>query len=427
MARARVLSIALLLILTAGAFARAGQALRWQDCLAEARKNNPQLVSAQEVVHQKEAAKAITQSGSYPQVSASADASTTRTSTASTKTAATVDSFSFGASAAQLIFDGFKKSSDTAAAKEDIQAARQAYRFTSSQVRSDLRAAFVNLLKAQELIKVVREIAKMRRENLELVTLRYQSGLEHRGSLLTAEANAAAAEFDIAQAKRSAESSQRQLNRQMGRKEFAPLEVEGDFKVVDRAEEKPSFEELAKKNPSILEAQAKKNLAVFDIRSAQAEFFPELSASASASKTGADWPPKNERSVLGLSLSMPVFEGGLRQAQVFQAQSALRQAEADERSAQDSVIVSLQDAWVSLQDALESVEVRSKALAAAEERSRISEAQYSTGFITFDDWIIIENDLVSAKKAYLEAQANALLAEAGWIQAKGETLEYAQN
>ncbi len=61
-----------------------------------------------------------------------------------------------------------------------------------------------------------------------------------------------------------------------------------------------------------------------------------------------------------------------------------------------------------------------------EERATISEAQYSSGLISFDNWIIIEDDLVMAKKSYLEVQANALLAEANWIQAKGGTIEYAQ-
>jgi outer membrane protein TolC len=79
-----------------------------------------------------------------------------------------------------------------------------------------------------------------------------------------------------------------------------------------------------------------------------------------------------------------------------------------------------------LQDAIEVVDVERKTLEATEERSKIAEVQYATGFISFDNWIIIEDDLVRAKLAYLDSEANALLAEANWIQAKGETLEYAQ-
>ena len=61
---------------------------------------------------------------------------------------------------------------------------------------------------------------------------------------------------------------------------------------------------------------------------------------------------------------------------------------------------------------------------AAEERAKITRAQYATGLSAFDDWIIIENNLVSAEKAYLDAQANMLISEAYWIQAIGGTLEY---
>jgi len=69
--------------------------------------------------------------------------------------------------------------------------------------------------------------------------------------------------------------------------------------------------------------------------------------------------------------------------------------------------------------------VQRKFLEAAQERARIAEAQYSLGLIQFDNWTIIEDDLVGTKKAFLDTQANALLAEANWISAKGETLEYA--
>ena len=34
------------------------------------------------------------------------------------------------------------------------------------------------------------------------------------------------------------------------------------------------------------------------------------------------------------------------------------------------------------------------------------------------------NNLVTAKRSYLSAERDALIAEANWIQAKGETLDY---
>jgi outer membrane protein TolC len=80
--------------------------------------------------------------------------------------------------------------------------------------------------------------------------------------------------------------------------------------------------------------------------------------------------------------------------------------------------------WTTLENAIENVDVTRIALEAAMEREKIAGAEYSLGLITYDNWIIIENNLVSAKKALISSQRDALLAEANWVQAKGGTLDH---
>jgi outer membrane protein TolC len=338
----------------------------------------------------------------------------------------TGDTYSYGVTGSQLIFDGFKTINNVNAAKENIKASQQAYRFTSTQVRLSLRTAFINLLKAQQLIKVTQDIVKIRRDNLELITLSYTGGLEHRGALMTAEANMAQANFQVAQAKRDVTLAQRQLTQEMGRKEFIPMSVKGDFKISDSGIKKPDFETLASNHPSLQQLIAQKNAAGFGIKSAYANFFPALSGEAGASKAGSQWSPQNDQWNLGLALSVPIFEGGLQSAQVYQAKALFNQLQANERSLRAAIIVNLEQTWVSLQDAIETVGVQTKQLAAAEVRAKIADVEYSTGFITYNDWTVIEDNLVNAKINLLTDEQNALLAEANWIQAKGETLEYAQ-
>ena len=404
---------------------QAEEMLTWQACLAEAKKNHPDLIFAAESINEEKAGKAIAASGLYPQIEAALGASTAETE-ASGGTKTTTDSYSYGLSGNQLIFDGLKTINEIKTAGQNLKVAEENYRFVSSGIRLDLRTAFINLLKTQELVRVAEDIVKIRRDSLMLITLRYESGLEHKGALLTAQANLAEAEFALAQAKRDIEFTQRQLTKEMGRREFKPLFVKGDFIVRETAKEKPDFQDIVKKHPSVLQAAYRINSAALGVQSAYGNFAPEVSGSASAGKSSTHWPPENDRWSLGLSLNMPIFEGGLKTAQLSQAKALYNKAEVNALSIRDSAIVNLEQNWVTLQDAIETVQVRAKSLEATVERSRIAEAQYSTGFINFDNWIIIENDLVSAKKNYLQAQANALLAEAGWIQAKGETLEYAQ-
>ncbi len=402
----------------------AEEVLTWQNCIKEAAKNHPDLIAAGESVKQSEASKKITASTLFPQVNSNLSASTARTDTGTSKT--TGDTYTYGVTGTQLLFDGTKTINNVKAATENIKASQESYRFTSTEVRLRLRTAFVSLLRAQELVHVAEDIVKIRRDNLELITLRYESGLEHRGALLTAEANLAEANFEVAQAKREVELAQRQLTKEMGRKEFIPMYVKADFKVLDSAKEKPDFETLAKNNPSLQQLIAQKNAAEFGLKSAYANFSPTLSGQAGANKTSSHWSPQNDQWNLGLTLSMPIFEGGLRFAQVSQARAFFNQLKANERSTRDGIIVTLEQTWTALQDAIETVGVQNKQLVASEERAKIAESQYSIGFITYDNWTIIEDNLVSAKRKYLDAEANALLTEANWIQAKGETLEYAQ-
>jgi len=409
-------------------WAEAEEVISWQECIIQAKNNHPDLISAQENIKQQIANKSIVSSELFPQLEANLGvlSSTTKNKDSGNTTKTTTDSYNYGLSANQLFFDGFKTSYKIKSALENIKSAQENYRLVSAQVRFNLRVAFIDLLKAQELIKVAEEIVKIRRENLELVTLRYESGLEHRGALLTAEANLLSANFELNQAKRNLEVAQNRLCKEMGLKEFRRILVKGDFQIEEDTQQEPDFIRLVQDNPSLHQILAKKNAANFDIRSAYSDFYPTISGSSSIFKKDNHWLPENENWNVGITVSIPIFEGGLRQAQVSKAKALYSQLEADERSIRDSLTVTLKQYWADLQDALEMVEVQRKILEAAEERSKIAEAQYSTGFITFDNWIIIENDLVKAKKTYLDALANALLAEANWIYAKGGTLEYAQ-
>ena len=429
MSRGTVYFITLTFLVIPYNSAMADDVLSWQDCIKEASLNHPDLIAAQDVMKESEASKNITASGLLPQITS--DVSASRSKTAATGglgngnvSSQTANSFSYGVSGSQLIFDGFKTVNSVKAAQQTIKASQQSYRYTSSQVRLRLRTAFINLLYAQELVHVAQDIVKIRKSNFDLIKLRYQSGLEHQGALSTAEANLAQAEFQVSQAQRDIGLAQRQLTKEMGRTQFVPMTAKGDFVVVDTEKAIPDFETIAKNNPSLLQVTAQKNSAAFSLKSTYGSFSPSLSLSSGVDKSGNHWSPQGNEWNLGLTVSFPLFEGGERLAQVAQAKATLHQLTENERSEKDSVVYALQQEWVALQDAIETVEVQKKQLAAAQERSEIANAEFSTGFMTYDNWTIIEDNLVQAKTNFLSAQDNALLSEADWIQAKGEALEY---
>ena len=407
--------------------ARAEELMTWDDCVKEAAKNHPDLVSAQMSIKSAQADKTITASGLFPQLSTDLNTSRSKSSGGSSSGGSSaVNNYNYGVTGSQLIFDGFQTMNKVNAAAENINAVRQSYNFTSSQVRQRLRSAFVNLLKAQESLHIREGIFQRRRQNFELVTLKYEGGMENKGSLLSEQANVRQAQYDITTAKREIELAQRQLTKELGRRQLTPVTAKGEFKVNDDAREKPDFTALTQNHPTLQQLTAQKNAAAFNVKTAKGEFFPSITAQGNAGKNDTAWPPKDSEWSIGAAVSFPIFEGGKRFADVSKANALLTKAEADERSSRDGIIETLTDAWTSLQNALDNVDVQNQFLAATEMRARIAEAQYSIGFVSFNDWIIIENNFVSAKNSYLNAQAQALTAEANWIQAKGETLENVQ-
>jgi outer membrane protein TolC len=390
----------------------------WPQCVHEAKNNHPDLDSAHEVIKQSEADKTITASGLYPQVSGDLGAGTSE-NTSSERS----EDYFYRLVASQLIFDGFKISNQIKEAQQRIVASQFSYMVVSSNVRLRLRIAFIELLKAQELLKITENIVTRRQASLDLVKLRYEAGREHRGSLLTAEANLAQAQFDVLQAQRGIHLAQRRLNKELGQAKFVSILVEGNFDVIHSDRQTLEFEQIAEWTPFLKELIARKEAARHGIRSTKADYFPTVFANGDIGRFDSEFPPEEDAWSLGVQVSIPIFEGGIRRASVKKAESVFAQSAADERSGRDGVILTLSETWTRLQDAIDNVEVQSKFLESAQVRAKISEVQYSNGLISFDDWIIIEDNLVNTQKNFLNTQANALIAEANWIQAKGGTLE----
>lgn len=392
--------------------------LTWADCVKEALQNHPDLASAREKVNASRADKGSTRSATLPQISASAGGSTSKTEGSNSS-----KSYSLGITGQQLLFDGFKITNDLAAADENIRASSYNYAVTSSNVRLNLWTAFVTLLEAQESVDVTKGILERRKQNLDLVRLQYQSGLEHKGSLLTAEANAAQAELEYTEAQRNVELFQRHLTKELGRTSFTPITASGELAVglIDR--NKPEYENLVESTPFLKALVARKEAARFGVKSAQSSFFPKIYANGSAGRSDSIFPPETNSWSAGISVSFPIFQGGQQQAALNKARATYQQLQADERSGRDGVLTTLADTWTQWQNSVDQSGVQEKFLEASKLRADIVEAQYKSGLATFNDWTIIEDDLVGKQKSILQAKTNALIADANWRQAKGETLD----
>jgi outer membrane protein TolC len=395
------------------------ETLDWSHCLAEAAAHSPDLRSASETLRQAEAQRDITGGGRLPSVSASVGAERSGSSAASTTGA-----WSYGVSASQLLFDGAKTSNQIRSADQSVSASRFNEQKVSVSTRYALRTAFVQLLTAQEQLSLAGEIASKRRQNLRLIALLYKSGKENVGSLSKAQADLTQAEYEVAQSGRGIAMARTLLCTFLGRNECNDLRVTGQFTPAESPGVTPDFDRIARENPARLNLAAQKDAASYSLEATQSAFAPSLSLITRIGNSSfSQLPPQRTDWQAGLNLSVPIYAGGSGKAGVARARAQFNQLSADEESMGLSLKRTLVQSWKSFVDASDYVAVQKKYLDAAAERARIADAQYSSGLVSFNEWTIIEDALVSAKKSFLNAQSTLLTAEAAWVQAKGGTLE----
>ncbi len=393
--------------------AAAAEITSWADYLQAAKKHNPDFLAAEAELQQTQAELTSAYSNWYPQADLSASVGTSSGS----------ESYATGISLRQLIFDGFKTPAAVGKAQAQLEKAKSRFAITSASIRYQLKEAAVGLLKSSELIKMTEVIAKRRKQNVGLVKLRYAVGREHAGSLLIAEADLAQAEFEVEQARRNHKLAKQKLTKVIGVPN-TPIQAAGSFAGELDISRAPDIPALVLNTPEIKESLASQAATRWSVQSAYAEIYPSLSLSASASLEDDRFFPEESRVSGGISLSLPLFAGGAKMAAIAKAKYALRQAENNVQSQADSVQFNLEQKWKNLQDAVGQIRVQRMYFQAAQARAKIANAQYSSGLAGFDDWAIIEDRLVLAQKSYLNSQAELLLAEAQWIQTKGEGLEH---
>ena len=396
----------------------AGQDLDWKTCVEQTLKTHPELIKSKQKIKQAEADKKIKSASLLPQITGSANAQTSSSTGTSSQ-----EQYSYGASGKQLIFDGLKTPNEIKQASKQIEAQNFGYQLTSSDIRLNLKTAFAKLIQAQELIGLTQDILNRRTQNSRLVKLRYQGGKEHKGSLLTAEADTAQAQFEVGQAKRNLITSQRNLSIAMGINKFQNVSAQGDFLLGDIYSQKPFFENIVENTPFLKQLIATKDSYLYAKKAAKGEFFPEISLSSSLQRTGQQIQGDTNSFSAGISLSVPIFNGGSNINRVKKTHAAFLQSQADVESGYNQIILTLEQNWKSLQDEKELLKVRQKFLQAAQERAKIAQAQYKIGLITFNEWSIIEDSLANSQKAYLSAQVNLIISEANWIHTIGGTLD----
>ena len=395
-----------------------GTTLTWSDCVRLATQLNPDLQAAREGVLNSDAVRMGAYSILYPQISVSYGQSRAYAGATLEAPVSYTNAYSQQLNVSQLVFDGFATKGNIDRARAQLNLAFASLDGVKATVSYNLKTSFAQLLYAQKLIKISRDIADIRQSNARLVKLLYEGGSEDRGNMDLSEANLDQASYNLEQAVRTRDLSGVQLGVYIGKDLPPPVLAEGELRT-NVLPVMPDFPKLARLTPSYFEHKAQADAAAAGLTVANSGWYPTITANASAYRSDDHFPIKNHGLFAGFSVSYPLFEGGATYFNVKAANASLRQALDSLRSGTNDAALTLAQMFKGMVDAEDNVRIQNELLQATSLRYKIAAANYRNGLMSFEDFNNITNDYVSQQLTLLSAQVNAVVAEAGWEEARG--------
>jgi outer membrane protein TolC len=392
--------------------------LSWEECVGLATKHNPDLQASREAVLNSRAVKLGAYSALYPQINASFNDTRAYLGPGLATPSDYTTTYLAQINLSQTIFNGFATKANIDQARSELNLAFAELNAEKALISYNLKSAFAQLLYAQELILISRNVIEIRQNTARLVRLLYEGGQEDKGAMLLSQANLDQATVSLNQALRTCDLSGLQLSVVIGQPLPAPVQAAGEL-TTEALPVTPEFRKLAVQTPAYFEKQAETEAAAAGITLAESGWYPTITANADAYREQSQFPPHDHGWNAGFTASYPLFEGGRTYFNVKAADAAFRESLASLQSGTDQAALTLAQAFKSLVDTQENARIQDELLEATALRYKIAEASYRNGLMSFQDFNTITDTYVNQQQTRLSSHLNAVIAEANWEQARG--------
>jgi len=172
--------------------------------------------------------------------------------------------------------------------------------------------------------------------------------------------------------------------------------------------------EATRTSPALLVARAQQRLAETAFKTERATYLPRLSLFATWQGFDEDLiPDATNRTVIGASLSLPLFDGGARELRVFRAGTARRVADAEAADALRAAARDVTEAYETHTTARAASVLAERGVTVARENLRVQMERYTGGATTIIELITAQVDLAEAESVLVQARFATRLALAG--------------
>jgi len=284
--------------------------------------------------------------------------------------------------------------------------------------------AYFNVLSAIDSLSFTEAQKQAIYRQLDQTTQRFNVGLVAITDVQNARSQYDTVLADEVTARNNLDNAVEQLRQVTGNyyPELAALNVDS-FKTDKPQAVNALLKEAENRNLTLLQARLSQDLAREQIRLAQDGHLPtlDLTASSSVSDTsysgsrtsgavGGQYDDSNiGQNKVGLSFSLPIFQGGMVNSQVKQAQYNFVSASEQLETAHRSVVQTVRSSFNNVNASISSINAYKQAVVSAQSSLDASEAGYSVGTRTIVDVLDATTTLYNAKQQLSSARYNYLI------------------
>jgi multidrug efflux system outer membrane protein len=291
------------------------------------------------------------------------------------------------------------------AAGADAARSEALFRSVQLALQADVAQNYFELREFDSEVKLLRDTIALRADAVKLVERRFSEGEISELDLARARGELATAEADMARALRQRGESEHRMAILLGK---APAEFtfkETPLSKVTVAIPAGLPSSLLERRPDIAAAEQAMAAANARIGVARAAFFPRLDLTGALGYESAtlgqlfNWSSRTFLlgPLAGTALTMPIFDGGLRNAQLDQARGRYDEEISNYRQQVLVAFREVEDSLSGLRLLADESGAQTRVLDATQRASRLSRTQYQEGQVGY-------LDVIDAQRQVLQAQ-----------------------
>jgi len=294
-----------------------------------------------------------------------------------------VNYFDTSVTVSQLLWDFGQTSDRWRSTQASARATADQERATGYQIILQVRTAFFNAVANKELLAVARETLANQRNHLVQIEGFVQAGTRPPIDLSQAQADFANAEVQAINAGNAYQRSKVLLNQVMGVEGPIDYDVANEALPPEAGEDgvlEPLLQSALEARPEIAYATEQVKAQQLLLQSARGAYGPAISATAGFAQgtaTGTNYVGWN--TFAGVTFTWNLFQGGLTNGMVHEAEGNLGYAAAQLDVVRQQVRVDLDQALLAIRAAKAALSSSRNALVAARQRLSLAEGRYQNG------------------------------------------------